>query len=70
MTREELRAMIAQGPTVVQAEGASLVRLLDELAELTRENSMLRQQRAIALIFAIGSATLWLAFIALQIING
>jgi hypothetical protein len=70
VTREELRAITAQGPTVVQAEGASLVRLLDELAELTMENSLLRQQRAIALIFAAGSATLWLAFIALQIING
>ncbi len=67
MDREELRAITAQGPSVILAERESLLRLMDALSEAEKEIIRLRRWLTWSQIFAAGAAGLWVGLLIVNI---
>lgn len=60
MNTEEFRAMVAQGPMVVMADRASLLRLMDEREDAIAETTALRRELKITGILAVVLLAAWM----------
>jgi hypothetical protein len=67
MDREELRAITAQGPSVILADRESLLRLMDALSEAEKEIARLRRRLTWSRLFAAGAAGLWVGLLIVNI---